>query len=96
MSELDLSSNGVCLPASFFSALSKMSKLSELLLQHNSIGDEGLSRLISSLHADAPLERVWLQNNGISLAARDVVMTQLKARSHQCVESVQLIFGAYN
>lgn len=92
LAELDLSSNNATLTEDFFKAISHLDHLSELLLQHNSIGSESAIRLMQSIHPSAPISRVWLQNNEIEQSARDAINHNLAATERH--HPIQVIFGS--
>jgi hypothetical protein len=68
-----------------------MHELAELLLQHNQIDDEGLKKLIGNLSPQAPLERMWLQNNRIRADCRKAVLDILATLGRK--DSIQILFG---
>jgi hypothetical protein len=90
--ELDLSSNDISACESFLAALSGMESLSELLIQHNKFGSAGASRVVASISPKAPLERIWIQNNEISIESRADIQSQASSRSKEG-STLQIIFG---
>lgn len=92
LAELDLSSNNASLSEEFYSNISRLEHVSEILLQHNRIGTEGATRLVRSLHPSAPVHRIWLQNNEIETSARDAINQELSAANRSSPVHIQ--FGS--
>lgn len=92
MVELDLSSNGISATTGLIEALSAMSALGELLLQHNKIGSEGAKQIVLSISSKSPLERIWLQNNEIAVDSRTEIQSLASQRGPDGI-SFQIEFG---
>lgn len=54
-------------------ALTQSSNLVSLSMNNNSIGDDGFSTLLSYLHGIQSLQRIYIQNNGITNHSVDAI-----------------------
>ena len=92
MVELDLSSNDISASTGLLEALSAMHNLGELLLQHNKFGTEGARQVVLSISVKSPLERIWFQNNDISVESRAEIKSLASQRGPDGM-SFQIEFG---